>query len=353
MLVDNSGGNFEKDKLLDADTDVEAVLLGVAYVGKHQSKKFGTEDEYELVDQAIMAYEIVEEDTQVERGGEENPHMVNRIITEYVKYSSNEKSRMYGRVKALDPKAVGKQNGKPVIDLLGVVGKPIILTLGVNNKGTYNTITDVSKVTPKLAKTMAEGEHTPYLFHADQGMFEANGHKTQLEDVPVWMLKMVTEADNADELGMIDAVEEFLAELEADKSDDTELEGDRLPDDKKSKADKKKATPKDEDKNDDGEGDEGGEEKTTRRSRRSQKEDEPEEEKGSRRSRRSRKPANDELREELKAKQENDPVAFESYALDKGYIDEDGLTDLADGTENDEEFDKKLLDLVVEAESQK
>lgn len=258
MIVDNAKGagkDFDPDPALDTDRQLEGRIQGIAHIGTIEKdeyvdgKKTGNTKE---VDTVIISIEAVEEDTYVERGGEDNKYLTPRTFVLEERWSSAELANFCKLAKALVPKSVTKPNGKdPVVDSSALIGAPLSFQVREPNaKG--NQYIDKKSVNPipvKYQKDVPAATLPTHLFSVELGVFM----DTDLTQVQPWILnKVINDVVNIDEIAekptnCIDQIEEALEAISAakdSKSAGKELEGDRKPKAEKKAA--KKEEPKEE-----------------------------------------------------------------------------------------------------------
>ncbi len=258
MIVDNAKGaakEYPVDPALDTDRQLEGRIQGIAHIGKIEKdeyvdkKKTGNTKE---VDTVIISIEAVEDDTYVERGGDDNKYLTPRTYILEERWSSAELSNFCKLAVALVPKAVTKPNGKdPVIDSSALIGVPLTFRVQAPTEKGKQYI-DKKSVTPiqlKYHKDVPAATLPTHLFSVELGVFM----DTDLSQVQPWILnKVINDVVNIDEIAekptnCIDQIEEALEAIGAakdSKSAGKELEGDRKPKDEKKAA--KKEEPKDE-----------------------------------------------------------------------------------------------------------
>lgn len=322
MLVQNSGGKeFAPDPVLDVEREYEARVLGVIHIGTHQKQKHdGTNfiDEYDEIQQAIIEYEIVEDGTQVERGPDDAKRLENRRMCQFIKYSSHEKSGLFKLAQAINPKAAWVEKKKGFVDTSLIIGRPVSLELKLNKDGDKTNIKAVNKIPPKYQDAVNPLTFPVFQYSVMGGAFPVEGKETKLEDVPKWMLEFaLNKAIDAEQFEQLEAIEAHLEALKADKPEDTELEGDRLP-------------PKEED--------EEPEEKPEEQVEEVEEEVEEKVEEAPKRTRRSRAKSTDKVDYSAKSIEE-----LEALVLEKGVMTDEDLDDLNDNVASDEEFKAGII----------
>lgn len=321
MIINNAGGNkeFAPDPLLDTGREYEARILGIVHIGKHEKQKHdGTKfiEEYQEVEQAIIEYEITEDDTQVERGPEGDKRLENRRMVQFIKYSSHEKSGLFKLAQSVNPKAAYMEKKKGVVDTSLMIGFPVSLELKLNKDGDKTNIKAVNKIPPKYQDSVNPLTFPIYQYSVMGGAFPVQGKETCIKDVPAWMLRFsLDKAVDADAFSQLDEIEAHLEALEAAKDSDTELEGDRLPPKEEPKEEPKAEEPKEEPK----------------------VEEEPKEEPKPKRTR-TRKPKA--AAEDYSAKSIEE---LEALVVEKGVMTDDQLDQLNDEVDSDDAFKAGII----------
>lgn len=325
--------DFEPDAALDAGREYEARIVGVAHVGKHEKEKFGGDGkpsgEFQEIEQAIVMLELTEEDTFVERGPEDARVMKPRLIPQFIKWSSHEKSGMFKLAKNANPKAAWVEGKQGKVDTSLIIGEPVTVVFKEATAEGKQYIDEIKSIPAKYKDGVDAAQSTPFQYHVGLGSFPlADGTETKLEDVPVWIINYaLNKAIDAEEFGQLDAMEAYVAEAEAAKDgNDVELEGDRLP---AKESEEAKEEPVEETK------EEVVEEKVEEKPKTSR--------------RRSRKPAAKEdsgLKAELEAVKA-DIGALEDLAIEKG-LAEDVLDAVgAEAGEDDDLYATKIIEAVL------
>lgn len=237
MATTSSGGkDFEPDPILEEDTQVDARLLGYCKIGTQEKDVWGKDGKktgaVKEEKQAVMVFEIVDKDTYVDHGTEEEPNMVPRLAMKFVKDSSHEKSNQYSIAKALnkDSAWVDKDSKQGVVEPTMLLDCPIMLTMGVNKEGDRNNIKDFSVYPAKFRDSVEESVGTKFMFCPDNGAF----CDTDISDVPNWLLVKITEdALEQGDFALIDEIEDQIDKnkeaAESKKDDKVKLEGDDKP----------------------------------------------------------------------------------------------------------------------------
>ena len=192
MTISNTGGkDFDPDPVLDPKGDYESRIVGFMHIGVHEKdiyidgKPTGNKEEQ---NQAIVLFELTEEETFVERGPENDKKMVRRFIAKFLKYSSHEKSNLYGIAAAVGSDAAFKEKGEGRVDPVEMVGGCVSLKLALNKSETKNNVKSAVAIPKKYHADVPEAELPLFCYSVDQGAFVGT-----VEDVPPWMLTFATD----------------------------------------------------------------------------------------------------------------------------------------------------------------
>lgn len=258
MIIKTTGNAkaFDPDPVLDTARDYEARIVGVFHRGIHEKgvwengKKTGVTEE----EQVTIAVELTEEDTYVERGEEGNKKSVPRRpqwLT--LKYSSHEKSNLFATAKLANPKAAWMEGKQGCVDPTLLLNQPVAVQFNEpTDDGAQYMKKKLLAIPAKYKDGVGAATSPLFCYSVDTG-----AHVGTIEDVPAGMLRhAIDNAINVEEFGQLEAIEEHLAKLEAQKEEGTSLEGDEAPAKKekaaekapKAKRTKKVDEPKEEDK---------------------------------------------------------------------------------------------------------
>lgn len=235
MIIDNSAdkSNFAPDVKLDTEREYDARIVGLIHIGLVQNQNFDDKDKMDEIEQAIIVFELTEEDTFVPRGGtEEDPIMKPRTMPKFIKYSSHEKSGLFALAKVANSKAAWIDGKKGMIDPSMILDQPVVLKIKDGKEDKQN----IDKISSYPAKFKdAVGARTTPLFLYD---VHTGAHSdTTIEDVPAWILTYaMSKALDVEQFGQLDFIEAHLAALEAEKTSE-KLAGDEKPKDTKGKTD--------------------------------------------------------------------------------------------------------------------
>lgn len=318
MATMSSGGtDFEPDPLLPENSQVDARLIGYCKIGTQEKDVWGSNGEktgeVKEEKQAVLVFELVDPETYVDHGTDDEPKMVPRLAMKFVKDSSHEKSNQFSIAKALNKDAVwiDAKSKQGVVEPTLLLDCPVTLTMGINKAGDRNNISEFSAYPEKFRSQVEPSVGTKFMFCPDNGAF----CDTTVADVPNWLLtKITTDATEQGAFKLIDDIEDQIeanqAAAESKKDDKVKLDGDDAP---KKTAKSKKAS-------------------------KSAKGDKVEEEaKPSRRSRRGKK---------------KDAVDVSSFTLEQleDHLTNAGvagsvLDDLADDNEDDDDYKAALVEL--------
>lgn len=248
MIIEQEEKKGIEKPELDTDRDYEARLLGIAHVGKHEKNVYGKNGkptgETKEVDQAILIFELVEEDTYLEIGPDDSKELKPRTETKFENYSSNEKSNLFKLAKSIDPKAAYTEGKKSFVDTSRIVGKPVMLRFKEKD-GEYQNIAEIKAVPAKFQDAIGEAQNPLFQFSCMQGAFPlADKTETTIDDVPLWIIKFALDkALNIDESKILEQLEEHVEAAEADhgsmtNSDDMKVKNKQESADKDDKEDK-------------------------------------------------------------------------------------------------------------------
>lgn len=237
MVIDNASGGteFEPDALIPDGSIVESRVLGFAHIGKHEKDKYGTDGKptggKEVIEQAILAFELEEESTDVERGAEGDKKLVPRVMYKFIKWSSHEKSNLYAIAKNCNVESAWVSGGDGQVDPVEMLGHCLNLEIGVNKNGDNNSVKKTAAISNKYKDGVRELSGNKFMFSVQHGAFAG----TTIADVPPWILSIAVErAVDADEFGMLEEIEAQIQKNEAEKESRKEgasskLEGDEAP----------------------------------------------------------------------------------------------------------------------------
>jgi outer membrane biosynthesis protein TonB len=258
MIIKTTGNakTFDPDPALDTGRDYEARIVGVFHRGIFEKNKWendkivGTEEE----EQVTLVIELTEEDTYVERGEDDNKKLVPRRpqwLT--LKYSSHEKSNLFATAKLANPKAAWMEGKQGCVDPTLILNQPVAVQFNEpTDTGAQYMKKKLLAIPAKYKDGVAPATSPLFCYSVDTG-----SHVGTIEDVPAGMLRhAIDNAINVEEFGQLEAIEEHLAKLEAQKEEGTSLEGDESPAKRekapekapKAKRTKKADEPKEEDK---------------------------------------------------------------------------------------------------------
>ena len=278
MVVNKSGGgkDFEPDPLLDPKRQYDARIIGFAHIGIHEKPEYKdgkATGEILEQEQCLIAFELVEEETYVERGPEGAKTMEPRIMFKWEKYSSHEKSNLYKIASKAHPDAVWIEKKQGQVDPLMMINQPVMIKLINNKDGDKQNIKEVDGYPAKFASSVGEAKSDQFMFSVNVPEDLFADCEIDLSKVPPWVLsKSLNDAINADSFACIEAMEAQVdlneAAKEAAKANSGKLEGDEKPATDTSKAKSKASKPKEEVKEEE---EKVADEKPARRPRRNRK----------------------------------------------------------------------------------
>ena len=246
MLVKTSGNakTFAPDPVLDTERDYEARIVGAFHRGIHEKTKWENGKNVGVVeeDQITLVVELTEEDTYVERGEEGSKTKVPRRpqwLT--LKYSSHEKSNLFATAKLANPAAAWVEGKQGAVDIDKILGCPVAVQFNEpNEEGAQYMKKKLLAIPAKYKDGVAPATIKPFCYSVMGGAFVGT-----LEDVPAGMLRhTIDNAINVEEFEQLEAIEAYLAKLEAQKEEGTTLEGDEAPAKAAAKATEKAEKPK-------------------------------------------------------------------------------------------------------------
>lgn len=328
MIVKTTGNakDFKPDPALDTERDYEGRIVGAFHRGIHEKTKWENGKQVGVVeeDQITLVIELTEEDTYVERGEGDDMKLVPRRpqwLT--LKYSSHEKSNLFSTAKLANPSAAWMEGKQGVVDIDKVLGCPVAVQFNEPTEDGAQYMSKKLLAIPAKYKESVGAATTPLFCYSVMG----GAYVGTIEDVPPAMLRhAVDNAINVEEFEQLEAIEEYLAKIEAQKSEDAVLEGDEATSSKGKKSEdekpKSKRTPK--------------AKKEEEQPTKEEEEADPVEEKKAPRSRRGSK-------KEQEVDYSTKSVAeLEDLLIEKGLSDAD-LDEISDNADSDEGYQEDLI----------
>ena len=243
MIIESkaTGKDFEPDAALDTSRDYDLRIQGLIHTGTMQKDVWVDGKKTSDVvneESCIVLFELVEEDTHVDRGPEDNTHKEPRTTVKFMKYSSHEKSNLFSVASAANKKAAWVEGKQGKIDVAQLLGSPINATFKEANAEGKQYLDKLTAIPEKYKKDVDPSTLPVFCYSVMSGA----GEGTSIEDVPTWLLNYsLNKAVNAEEFGMLEEIEAHLEKLEQEK--DGKLDGDDKPADEPAK---KEEAPKEE-----------------------------------------------------------------------------------------------------------
>lgn len=324
MLIEQKPSkDFEPDPFLEVEREYEARIVGLVHIGTHEKKEYAngvatgkTKEE----STAVIMFELLEEDANVLRGPEDAQKSVRRMQPLFLKYSSHEKSKLFGIAKKANPKSAWVDGKEGKVDTSKFIGCPVNLTFKEPTDDGKQYLDEVKAIPQKYQKDVEAMEANPFQYCVESGAFPLeSGAETTIEDVPTWLLNhAIDKAVDAATFGKLEEIEDYLEAVAEARDGEVELDGDRLPQDDKTEP--KKEEVKEEKK-----------ETTSRRGRRSAKKDTD---------------TKSELQVELEAIE--DVAALEDRVAEVGVTDDDFEVVGAEAGEDDDKYKELLIAKALE-----
>lgn len=253
MIVETKGNAKKDPELEDLERDYMGRVVGLFHMGKVEAPEFDNngniiEGKFKVQDQCVIMFELLEEDTMVERGKEGEEKMVRRTIPQFMTFSSNEKSGLFKLCKKLGKtKAAWVEGKQGKLNTLHLVNKPLQIGFKKTQAGNVKIDLDrVAAIPPAMIKSMDQAESK--LFHYSPqfgGAFnvlldDGTEQETSIEDVPAWLIKKAVEdVINLEEFSGAEELITYAESLEDGSNEGTDNKANGVSDDDAKKADDK------------------------------------------------------------------------------------------------------------------
>ena len=230
-----ANNDFEPDPILDTKTDYDAVIVGVHVVGTVQADVWNDAGQKtgEVVDkdEVMVAFQLVEDSTKVERGDK----MVQRYpFFKYLKYSGHELANFHKIAAMANGAAAWVEDGMGMVNPELIIGCPVSVTLKTQENG-KQSLHKINPIPSKYRSGVSEAEMAPFCFDANSGPHAG----TSIADVPAWLLKRSLEKTVKD-VEWLSQIDQELSAREAAKEQGTN--GTQASDAKKAPAKKEAPT---------------------------------------------------------------------------------------------------------------